>query len=148
MAFTMQEVKRKSKTTKDYINQCYYIIYNNNLLTDNIKYALWKYVSYRFSNRQCNRLSAKTLNKMIEDLLEKVCRLSYSNIKLEDINACENSIIYQIKRAINFGATKNLYYEKSDYIDPSNIIIDNVVPPPNKHLSCDEVKDYFKDLMI
>ena len=85
---------------------------------------------------------------MINELLIKVCKKDLKDITMKDIKINENEIIYQIKRAIYYGATKTLYYDYDGFVS-----LDLVVEPPksksgNRTLSEEEVIDYFKDVMI
>ena len=147
MAFEMKQITRKCKSKRDKINELFRSVKNNPLLTSNIKIALNKYINYKLYNRNCI-YSESTMSNMINELLEHVCKKNINDITIKDIKFSENEIIYQIKRAIKYGATKSLYYELSNY---SNLDLD-VEPPKStsgqRSLSEDEVVNYFKDIMI
>ena len=87
---------------------------------------------------------------MTQDLLEKVCMKHIQDIQYSDIELNENEILYQIKRAIHYGATRNIYYDDADliYLDRSMFKEGEEVDKPRKKLNKTEVQDYFKGLMI
>lgn len=150
MSFNMNQIQRKSISKQDDIKSCYFIIYSNDILTENVKLGIWQYCNYRFSKRNRGRFSAKTIELMIEDLLQKTCYKNYNDITIDDVLKNENTILYHIKRAIHYGATRSLYYEKADeynldFIDDLKIDLN---PPCKERMTTDEVKDYFKDLFI
>lgn len=150
MGFTMSQVKRKAPSKQDDIKSCYHTVYSNDLLTDNIKYAIWQYCNYRFTKRNRGRFSSTVLDSMIQELLNKTCYIEYKDLSFSDVNKNENEILHHIKRAIYFGATRSLYYEQADDYNINsleNLTID-LNPPCKERLTTDEVKDYFKDLFI
>lgn len=148
MSFSMSQIKKKSCAKQDNIKNCYHFIYNKSNLTDAVKLALWKYCDYRFKNRNTGTFTQNRLDKMLDELLVKICNEKYDDININDIIQNENELVYQIKRAIYFGSTKSLYYE----IDNANL--DNLATsiiiekPPTQRMTTDQVKDYFKDVMV
>lgn len=150
MAFTMSQVKRKTPSKQDDIKSCYHLIYSNDLLTDNVKYGIWQYCNYRFTKRNRGRFTAAILQTMIEELLDKTCYKQYKEISFLDVDKNENEILYHVKRAIHYGATRSLYYEQAAEYNMSaldNLKVD-LNPPKQERLTTDEVKDYFGDLFI
>lgn len=151
MAFSLNQITRKKIISKqDDIKQCYFYVKTNSLLTENIKIGLWKYVDYRFKSRNRGRFTQKILEDMTQDLLEKVCMKHIQDIQYSDIELNENEILYQIKRAIHYGATRNIYYDDADliYLDRSMFKEGEEIDKPRKKLNKTEVQDYFKGLMI
>ena len=63
MSFSMTNVKIKSKT-KFNPREYYSYVYNNPLLTDNVRYALKRYMDFRLSKR-CLGLSIQKQKDMI-----------------------------------------------------------------------------------
>lgn len=150
MAFTMSHINRKAPSKQDDIKSCYRAVYGNDLLTDNLKYAIWQYCNYRFTKRNRGRFSASIIETMVEELLTKTCYIEYKDLSFSDVTKNENEILHHIKRAIYYGATRSLYYEQADEYNMrgfENLKID-LNPPCRERLTTDEVKDYFKDLFI
>lgn len=147
MSFSMTNIKIKSKT-KFNPREYYSYIYNNPLLTRNVSYALKRYMDYRLSKR-CVGLSMQKQKNMISDLLEFCCNKPYLDIKYSDVYDNENEIIYQIKRAICFGATKKLY---NDELDVQDFDVSQFTKPPKRltqRITTDEeIKDYFGDIEL
>lgn len=151
MSFTLNQINRKKVTSKqDDIKACYFYIKNNDLFTKNIKYGLWKYVDYRFKSRNRGRFTVNCLKRMVDDLLENICGKNINSISINDLDINENEVLYQIKRAIHYGATRFIYYEDADLIklDRSDFKEGEEINKPRKKLNDDEVKDYFEGLMI
>lgn len=149
MSFSMNEVKRKIPSKQSDIKGCYYYIQNNDILTENVKTGIWKYCNYRFSQRNRGKFNKITVETMTKDLLEKVCKLPYNSIGLVEVTKNEDDILYHIKRAIYFGATRSLYYEEADYknIDDINNIGYKIEKP--RHMTCKEdVLAYLEDITI
>ena len=149
MSFSMTNVKIKSKT-KFNPREYYSYVYNNPLLTDNVRYALKRYMDFRLSKR-CLGLNIQKQKDMINDLLQFCCNKPYLNIKYSDVYNNENEIIYQIKRAIYYGATKCLYNaHKED--NTVYTVSDNIVPVYFTTLSKSQlsnrhtVEEYFSEL--
>ena len=105
MSFSMSNIKVKTKA-KFNPKEYYSYIFNNPLLTKNVSYALKKYMDFRLTKRQCG-LSMPKQKDMINDLLCFCCNKPYIDITYLDVYDNENEIIYQIKRAIYYGSTKN-----------------------------------------
>ena len=140
MSFSMSQITKKGKSKKEKINELFRVLNNNTLINCNIRNALKAYNTFL--------ISEKTFSNMINELLIKVCKKDLKDITMKDIKINENEIIYQIKRAIYYGATKTLYYDYDGFVS-----LDLVVEPPksksgNRTLSEEEVIDYFKDVMI
>lgn len=113
MSFDMSIIKKKTNVKQRIIDCKEYIRYNN-LLTSNIKMALSKYVDFRFNKMQHISFTSNRLNKLVVDLLQYICDKDYKDITLKDVQYKESSILYEIKRAIYFGATKCLYNQGTD----------------------------------
>ena len=109
MSFSMNCIKVKHTTVRDKIIACHQYVNNSNILTTNVKYALNKYVDFRFTKRQNKNFTAKRLSELVEDLLQYCCDESIDNITIDYVEANEGSILYELKRAIYYGATKCLY---------------------------------------
>lgn len=149
MAFSMSDIKRKVPSKQADIKACYHYIYNNDILTDIVQTGLWKYCNYRFSQRNRGKFNVDTISNMTKELLEKVCRLPYNSIGINIVRQNELDILYHIKRAIYFGATRTLYYEDADYINTDSITNMNYKIEKPRHLTCkQEVIDYLEDIMI
>jgi len=149
MAFSMSEVKRKVPSKQADIKACYYYVYNNDILTENVKTGLWKYCNYRFSQRNRGKFNETSIQEMTKELLEKVCRMPYNSIGIKDVMKDELDILYHIKRAIYFGATRTLYYEDADYKDVTNINNIGYKIEKPRHLTCkEEVLQYLEDIRI
>ena len=149
MSFSMNEVKRKSPSKQIDIKSCYRYIQNNDILTENVKTGIWKYCNYRFSQRNRGKFNKEIVQEMTKNLLEKVCRLPYNSIGINIVKQNENDILYHIKRAIYYGATRDLYYEEADYnnLDNLNNIGYKIEKP--RHLTCSEdVLKYLEDITV
>ena len=86
---------------------------------------------------------------MMKKMKEKVCRLPYNSIGINIVKQNELDILYHIKRAIYFGATRTLYYEDADYINTDSITNMNYKIEKPRHLTCkQEAIDYLEDIMI
>lgn len=148
MSFSMSQITKKGKSKKEKINELFRVLNNNTLINCNIRNALKAYINHILRNRNNFLISEKMFSNMINELLIKVCKKDLKDITMKDIKINENEIIYQIKRAIYYGATKTLYYDYDGFVS-----LDLVVEPPksksgNRTLSEEEVIDYFKDVMI
>lgn len=153
MSFSMSQIQRKTHSKQDYIKECHFVIKDLDILTDNVKYGLWQYADYRFRKRNRGVFRGDTLKTMIVDLLEYCCNKPFNSISRKDVNNNENQILYEIKKAIFYGATRCLYDANNTviHIDKSMFKDDVKEPeiiPGNRKLDSEEVKDYFKDLMI
>lgn len=148
MSFSMSQITKKGKSKKEKINELFRVLNSNILINCNIRNALKAYINHILQNRNNFLISEKTFSNMINELFIKVCKKDLKDITMKDIKINENEIIYQIKRAIYYGATKTLYYDYDGLVS-----LDLVVEPPksksgNRTLSEEEVIDYFKDVMI
>ena len=148
MSFSMSQITKKGKSKKEKINELFRVLNSNTLINCNIRNALKAYINYILRNRNNFLISEKTFSNMTDELFIKVCKKDLKDITMKDIKINENEIIYQIKRAIYYGATKTLYYDYDGFVS-----LDLVIEPPksksgNRTLSEEEVIDYFKDVMI
>lgn len=153
MAFSMSDIKRKGITTKDYVIRCRNLLRDNNKLTENVRTALWEYCLYRFKRRQNSKFTEKKLNEMCKDLLQYVIQKNYDGITLQDVSINENRIIYEIYRAVHYGAIHHLYYTDSDIISKDDIkVMDSLIEPQDfvskDRLEKQDVIDYFKGMII
>lgn len=117
MSFQLSEVVccRSSKKTLRYnVSSCFSLVNNMDILTANVKIALKAYVNYRFTRRNSNNLNSNSLNIMIKELLEFVCGKSYLKISKKDVLINEATILFEIKKAIIYGATKKLYFNEME----------------------------------
>lgn len=149
MAFAMNQIKRKSPSKQLDIKSCYREVYGNDILTDNVKLGIWQYCNYRFSKRNRGKFDDKLLKEMIEELLSKICYKKYISISINDVLKNENEILYQIKRAIIYGATRSLYFEQASELNLDVLATKmEIHPPKQERMTTDDVVDYFKDIMI
>lgn len=149
----MSNINRKSVTKQTHIKDCLYFLRSNEKLTENTKTALWEYANYRFNKRNHSNFSSKRLQEMTEELLEYILHKDYKDITQEDILINENRIIYEVGRAIYYGAIHHLYYEGTGIISSDDIKVreslsEPVRIPDNEKLERQDVIDYFKGLMI
>lgn len=149
----MSNINRKSVTKQTHIKDCLYFLRSNEKLTENTKTALWEYANYRFNKRNHSNFSSKRLQEMTEELLEYILHKDYKDITQEDILINENRIIYEVGRAIYYGAIHHLYYEGTGIISSDDIKVreslsEPVRIPDDEKLERQDVIDYFKGLMI
>lgn len=149
----MSNINRKSVTKQTHIKDCLYFLRSNKKLTENTKTALWEYANYRFNKRNHSNFSSKRLQEMTEELLEYILHKDYKDITQEDILINENRIIYEVGRAIYYGAIHHLYYEGTGIISSDDIKVreslsEPVRIPDDEKLERQDVIDYFKGLMI
>jgi len=144
MAFDLSQIKRKTVTRQDDIKSCHWAVKNMDILTENVKYALWKYAEFRFTKRNRGRLTGNSLTEMIKELLEYCCNKSYNSISLQDVSNNENKILFEIKKAIYYGATRCLYDINADIMK-----IDlEAIQAPIQVMSKENVIDYFEGLWV
>ena len=153
MSFSMSQVNRKSVSKQDAVKRCYGLIYSNPILTDNVKLGMWKYAEYRFTQRNRGKFDKPQLEELIKELLEYCCGKSYLQISGKDVSINENQILYELKKAIYYGATRCLYDKTNTIIDTSKITFKENIQEPVRlsddvKLEKQEVVDYFKELMI
>lgn len=76
MSFSLSNVKynKGTQTINTSVKSCFGLIKNMDILTDNVKYGLGKYVDFRFKQRNCKYFKADTLKVLIQDLLQYVIR--------------------------------------------------------------------------
>lgn len=149
----MNQIQRKTSSKQDYIKECHFVVKNLDILTENVKYGLWQYADYRFKKRNRGVFRGETLRLLIIELLEYCCNKPFNSISRKDVNINENQILYEIKKAIYYGATRCLYDASNNVIHlDKSMFNDNTNEPKsisgNRQLDIEEVKDYFKDLMI
>lgn len=145
----MSDIKRKAVSKKDEIKECYFFIQSLENITPNIKLAMWKYCSFRFGQRTCGRFTSKSAEKLLNELLVIVTSKTLKDVVINECKVYENELLYQIKRAIYFGATKTLYYDSTQQLDLSYFKDSLDVPKriQKDSLNKDEVEDYFKGLV-
>lgn len=159
MSFSLSQIQRKCNNRKvtniNKIKQCYKYVNSLDILTDNVKYGLTKYLDYRFKQRKTNDLQYTLLQDMIKELLENCCQLPYIKIGINQCKLNECEILYQIKKAIYFGATKHIYsiyanMENTQILDSMSFRKD-ILPPQRikeTNIEIQTVKNYFSDLEI
>lgn len=151
MAFTMNQVKRKVSTKKDKqadIKSCYGTVYGNALLTPNVKIGIWQYCNYRFTNRNRGKFDEDVIREMIHELLSKICCKEYVNICIEDVIKNEAEILYHVKRAIGYGATRSLYYDIDIMQNFTAGLKMEITPPTKERMTENETVNYFKDVIM
>lgn len=153
MAFSISQIKTKKKDYND-VKQYFSIVSNIPIMTPNIKYALNRYVNYSLKQRRLSKFYGDTLVGMIQELFERCCDKKYTELCKNDLLINENEILYQIKKAIYYGATQhiyNIYDEGVKELKISNLRKD-ILPPKrissDQKLSQQQVSDYFKELVI
>lgn len=149
MSFSLCEINVKSKKqtkVRDIIKKYYFQIYNIDILNNNIIYALKQYVNFRVTKRYTSDNSINEFGNMIKELLEYCINKKYNNISKEDVNNNEIQIIYEIKKAIYYGALHSLYYKSNIQVKFFEETIENLKVNSLKNEK--EVKDYFSDLNI
>lgn len=149
MSFSLCEINVKSKKqtkVRDIIKKYYFQIYNIDILNNNIIYALKQYVNFRVTKRYTGNDSINEFGNMIKELLEYCINKKYNNISKEDVNNNEIQIIYEIKKAIYYGALHSLYYKSNIQVKFFEETIENLKVNSLKNEK--EVKDYFSDLNI
>lgn len=152
MAFSLDSVKRKARTKQTEVFDCHFYLKDLDILTENTRYALWKYVDYRFRKRHRGTLSSQQLEPLVQELLSYCCNKPYQSISRQDVINNENSIIYEIKRAIYFGATRCLYDKDNQVLQIDKSKFKDTLDEPERvstdfNMTLDAVKDYFKDLI-
>lgn len=152
MSFSLSKVDYKKRSKQMEIKECYGTIMRIPCLTENVKLGVWKYAEFRFSKRCRGQLTSNTIQKMVQELLEKICIKPFIEINITDVSQFENEILYHIKRAIFYGATRSLYYDINDidldsYVFKDKLQVD-VHKPVKDILEKEDVLDYFKDLMV
>ncbi len=148
MAFSMTKVNYKKTNIKQIASDCFRFIREHVLLTDNIRYALNAYVNYRLKHRY-NHLSVETLNTLIINLLEYSCGKEYIKLCKQDVINNEIQIIFEIKKAIKYGATKCLYYSNiinlDKFVDGEECV---QYPKFKQNYTIKDVEDYFSDIVV
>ena len=90
---------------------------------------------------------------MVDDLLCYVLDKDIKDVNYIDIINNENRFLYEIKRAIYYGATQFLYYKDNAYINIDTTKLKSELDAPKilndqDRLSKEQVINYFKDVMI
>lgn len=160
MSFSLSNVKynKGTQNINSSIRSCFTLVKQMDILTNNVKYGINKYINYRFTKRNCKYFKADILQEMIYDLLQYVCGKPYISISLKDVINNEGDILYEIKKAIIYGATKHLYFVPSQE-DETNDLTDfystfkkqpkDIEKLTEEQLQNEEqVKFYFEDLVI
>lgn len=159
MSFSLSQVSRKLNNHK--VNPISYFSYikNDSRLSEGVKAALNVYVNYILKYKRNLSFSIDKFKFMVNDLLHHCCDKNYLAISIEDVTNNECDIVYEIKKAIIFGATKSLYYIGDTdilYAD-SCLFTDNLFhydtsklskPISTKTMTKEDVTDYFKDLVV
>ena len=147
MSFSLDSVKYKKVDIGDNIRKCFNVVNGNPILTDGIKCGLCNYVNYRLKNRYLN-ISPQKLNDMVADLLEYSCGINYLKLCKQDVINNELQILFEIKKAIKYGATRKLYYDT--VLDDDSLFngIEVEYPKFKTNCSVQDVQNYFSDLII
>lgn len=153
MSYSLSNVKKRVTNKSDLVKGCYGLIYSDGRLSDNVKYGLWKYVEYRLKMRNRSTFNKDVLNNMISELLEYCCNKSYLDVSGKDVLINENSLLYEIKKAIYYGATKCLYDTSNSIIDLDDVQFRENIQEPVRvsddvRMNKEELEDYFKDLIV
>ena len=85
---------------------------------------------------------------MIDELLEYVCHRPIISIGIYDVNKDECEILYQLKRAMIFGATKTLYYDNSDQKLESLKGVIHKIEKPRQNITSQELIKYLEDIKV
>ena len=156
MSFELTMIKRNTKNnySNQAIKQCFGVIKSIPVLTSNVVLALNRYVNYRLKVRRLSKFYRETLQEMIQELLEKCCGKSITQITKQDVVNNEKEILYQIKKSIYYGSTKHIYYEYESDIEQLDVskLRKDILPPKrisdSQKVDNELVKKYFEDLMI
>ena len=111
-------------------------------------------MKYLLKFRRTSRIKVNNLKFMVQELLQNCCDKQYSDITINDIRNNENDILYQIKCAIYYGATQHIYSDYANGIKTLNTscMRTDILPPKRikntEKLELNEVKDYFKELIV
>lgn len=153
MSFSVSQIKLK-KCKNNNVRDYFSVVNGISIMTDNIKYALNRYINYSVKLRRISEFHNDTLLSMIKELFERCCDKPYTQLCTSDLIRNENEILYQIKKAIYFGSTKhlyNIYDEGVKDICTTNLRKD-ILPPKRisseQRLNQQQVSDYFKELVI
>lgn len=150
MSFSLSQIQRKTTTKQEDIKACHWVLKDMDILTENVKIGLWKYADFRFRKRNRGRFTGKIFEDMIYDLLEYCCGKSYKSISIKDVEKFENSILYEIKKAIYYGATRKLYDATSGITDIDFSQFKDTIEPPKPRsvlMEKEEVENYFGDVI-
>lgn len=98
------------RNKKDTIARCYMIIKNLDIVTDNVRDALTRYLTDRLKSRSATNLDSNRLWDNIKELLEYCCCKKYENITIEDVKSNESLIIQHIEWCIKHHNTKRLIW--------------------------------------
>lgn len=159
MSFSLSQVSRKLNNHNVDPRSYFSYIKNDSRLTEGVKAALNVYVNYILKYKRKLSFSIDTFKDMVNDLLHHCCNKNYLAVSVEDVTNNECDIVYEIKKAIIFGATKSLYFMGGTdilYAD-SSLFTDNLLdyniskltkPISTKTMTKEDVTDYFKDLVV
>lgn len=153
MAFSVSQIKVKKYKNND-VRQYFSVINSIPIMTDNIKYALNRYINYSVKLRRTSDFYNVTLLNMVQELFEKCCDKTYNELCINDLLRNENEILYQIKKAIYYGATKHIYNIYDEGIKDIKLLNlrKDILPPKRisseQKLNQQQVSDYFKELVI
>lgn len=150
MSFSLSQIKRKTSTKQDDIKSCHWLLKDMDILTDNVKIGLWKYADFRFRKRNRGKFNAEVFRPMIYELLEYCCGKPYTSVSLKDVEKFETVILYEIKKAIYYGATRKLYDATSGLYEIDLSKFKDTIEPPkprNIVLEKSEVENYFGDVI-
>ena len=158
MSFEMAPIKIQQHSRANNPKECMAFVRFEPRITEGIRFALQKYVEYRLTKRYGTSFTAKRLKILLDDLLNYCCNKPVEDITRQDIIINESVIVFEIKKAIKFGATNHLYYEGSGVIDYNDINFKNQTVFDMKNtlrstddavpLSHQEVYDFFGDLEV
>lgn len=164
MAFSMTQIKRETSKQTHYsqqeIRRCFATIKGVKILTNNVIYALQQYTTYRLKQRRLAEFNYNQLLFMIQELLEKCCDKCFLTLTKQDVEINEKELLFQIKCAIYYGATKHIYFNHDTGVINTDKLRQNILPrnrkevappqriPLNTKVEADYVKAYFKELEI
>lgn len=160
MSFSLANIKCKKPnkvnniTTNKNIRTLYAYVNNLDIITDNIKIGLKAYLDFRVNLRNNTYLTVDNLEDMVVELLESCCNKSYLHIGIKDVSIEENEILYQIKKAIYYGATKHIY-SPYDTVQAKEVYFGNnlrkdILPPKRVTVSFNkkDTLNYFAELKV
>lgn len=152
MSFSISDIKRRGNCTNNSIRNCFSYVKNDRYLTDNIRYALERYLNFKLRKRFNSKYYDKTFIAMIKELLERCCGKCEEDITYTDVKLNEKEILYQIKKAIYYGSATHLYFEKDESVNYSceNFRKDVLPPkrlPPEQELEKQDIINYFEEVV-
>lgn len=147
--FKLDNIKLTKSTKKETFSSFGKVINCNNILSDNIKHALWLYVKYRMFILRHHSFTTERFALMIDEMLEHLIGKNIKEITAIDVGINENQIIYEIANSIYYRSLFHLY-RSADLSYKIERKLENAPKPilNNKRMNNEELEDYFKGIMV